>query len=306
VANAPPAKQNYYPLELAKLVGSGGHLAVASDHYYFLGRRNDLEKDPAATRARLLSDQVHATYDMAYSRIGAKLAARGIPYRIDELNNCARGGARESSDTYAAALWALDCTHWWAVHHILGMNYHTGEAMKPDGTIDAPSYSAFVHLANGQGLSVRPQGYAYLAFTQGAHGQPLPIELKMAPGFDFDAYAYRDKEHSLYVTLINKSYGDHATSASVSINLPKKARGGQWQRMELKQQDNDPAAKSAITLGGFAINSQGDWAGRWFEISNAAPSKLTLEVGPASATLLRFSGSPSPVAHAQGIPVGSR
>src|SRR5262249_19000313 len=161
------------------------------------------------TRAMLLSDHVHATYDAAYSQIGAKLAARGIPYRIDELNNCARGGASESSDTYAAALWALDCTHWWAAHHILGMNYHTGEFMNPDGTVGAHYYSAFIHLAYGHGVSVRPQGYAYLAFTQGAHGQPLPIKLKSWPGLDFDAYAYRDKDDSLYITLINKSYGDH-------------------------------------------------------------------------------------------------
>ena len=53
--------------------------------------------------------------------------AKGIPYRIDELNNCFNGGAKGVSDTYTASLWALDATHWWAAHHILGLNYHTGE-----------------------------------------------------------------------------------------------------------------------------------------------------------------------------------
>ena len=298
VANAPPAKQNYFPIELAKLMIPGGHLTIASDHYYFLGRRNDLEKDPAATRAMLLSDKVHSTYETAYEQIGARLAASETPYRIDELNNCARGGAKDSSDTYAAALWALDCTHWWAAHHILGMNYHTGEFLEPDGTHGAPHYSAFVHLADGQGLEIRPQAYAYLAFEQGAHGQSLSVKLKTASDFNFNAYAYRDENGTIFVTVINKSYGDHARSASVSISLPQETKTGRWQRVDLKQKENDPAAKSDIAFGESPIDPQGRWLGRWTDISPTPSRKLAFEIGPASATILRFSSSLEPMAHA--------
>ena len=292
VANAPPAKQNFYPLELANCVIADGHLAVASDHYYFLGRRRDLEKDPAATRAMLLSDKVHSTYETAYAKIGARLTACGMPYRIDELNNCARGGARGASDTYAAALWALDCTHWWAAHHILGMNYHTGEVLEPDGTYGAPYYSAFVHQADGHGLDILPQAYAYLAFGQGAHGQSLPIKLKVEPNYDFDAYAYRDQDGTIYVTMINKTYGNHAQNASVSIILPIQTKTGRCQRMDLKQKESDPSAKSDIALGGSSIDSQGCWEGRWTDVFNAGPDKLMLDVRPASATILRISSLP--------------
>lgn len=293
VANDPPAKQNYYPLELAKSMGIDDHLKIASDHYYFLGRRNDLEKDPAATRVMLLSDKVHLTYEEAYGRIGAKLAARGIPYRIDELNNCARGGAKDSSDTYAAALWALDCTHWWAAHHIMGMNYHTGEFKKSNGTFGAPYYSAFVHRADGKGLDIRPQAYAYLAFTEAAHGQSLPVKIYTTPDYDFDAYAFRDDDGTIYITLINKSYGAEAKTASVTINLPEQTRTGQWQRMDLKQKENDPSAKSDIAFGKSPINSQGEWFGQWTVISNVHSKKLTVETESASAIVLRFSGSGS-------------
>ena len=289
VANAPPAKQNFFPLELAKLMGIDEHLKIASDHYYFLGRRTDLEKDPAATRAMLLSDKVHSTYEAAYARIGAKLAVSGMPYRIDELNNCARGGARDSSDTYAAALWALDCTHWWAAHHILGMNYHTGEFVEPNGTYGAPYYSAFVHEHDGRGLDIRPQAYAYLVFTQGARGESLPVTLDSAPDYDFDAYAYCDHDGTIYVTLINKSYGAQAKSASVSIILPEETKAGQWQRMDLKQNENNPSAKSGIAFGKSCIDPQGKWFGQWAVVPNAYSRKLTLEVGSASATVLRFS-----------------
>ena len=106
-----------------------GHLAMASDHYYFLGSGRAGEKDPPATRARFLSNRLHGDYERDYAQIGAVLAAQGVPYRIDEMNSCYNGGAKDSSDTYASTLWALDCTHWWAAHHILGMNYHTGESV---------------------------------------------------------------------------------------------------------------------------------------------------------------------------------
>ncbi|HEY4417480.1 MAG TPA: hypothetical protein VGO57_17445 [Verrucomicrobiae bacterium] len=298
VANAPPAKQNDYPLELAERVAGGGHLAEASDHYYFLGRRNDLEKDPLTARDALLSDKVHATYETAYANIGAKLAAKTIPYRIDEMNNCARGGAKDSSDTYASTLWALDCIHWWAAHHIAGMNFHTGEFLKPDGTFGAPYYSAFVHESDGSSLSIRPQAYAYLAFKEGARGQCLPLQMKKASDYDFDAYAYCDRDGSVYVTLINKANGSKAQSASVSIRVPGNARVKQLRRMDLKQKESDPAAKEEITFGESPIDSQGSWGGRWQEVSNADNHRVTVEVAPTSATILCFSGLLPAIAYA--------
>jgi hypothetical protein len=289
VANHPSAAQNFYPLQLAQTLSAGGHLAMISDHYYFLGRRNDVEKDPAASRARFLSNDVDATYGVAYAEIGAKLGTYGIPYRIDELNNCARGGARGSSDTYASTLWALDCTHWWAAHHIFGMNYHTGESLSDDGTFNAPDYSAFVHLPDGKGFVIRPEAYAYLAFTQGAHGQPLPVNIKTAPSFNFNAYAYRDHDGSIYITLINKSYGEEAQSAAVSIQLSQKPEPGVWRRMDLVQSNQDVAAQTGFALGDGEINSQGMWSGHWSKIKNQDCCNLSIQVGPASATLLHFS-----------------
>jgi hypothetical protein len=107
-------KLHDYAPELAKAVFGDGHLAMASDHYYFLGSGRDAEKDPPASRARFLTNGLHGSYDYNYSKVGAVLAAQGVPYRIDEMNSCYNGGARDSSDTCASTLWALDCIHWWA------------------------------------------------------------------------------------------------------------------------------------------------------------------------------------------------
>ncbi|HTV40675.1 MAG TPA: hypothetical protein VMF08_08870 [Candidatus Sulfotelmatobacter sp.] len=282
------AGANIYAVQLADAVAAGGHLAIASDHYYFLGSGRAGETNPPATRARFLDDNLHNDYAKDYAHVGAVLAAKGVPYRIDEMNSCFNGGAKDASDTYASTLWALDCTHWWAAHHIVGVNYHTGEAVGRDGGFAAANYAAFVRAPDGQGFAMRPQAYALLAFTQAARGRPLPVNADPAPGFNFDAYAYRDNDGSYYVTLINKSYGDHAESAKVSFQLGQNAIAGSWKRMDLAQKQADVAAKTGVTLGGAAIGTDGIWRGKWHKVKHAKSSTLTIEVPPASAALLHF------------------
>ncbi|MGO8764060.1 MAG: hypothetical protein ACLQSR_02865 [Limisphaerales bacterium] len=279
---------NFYTLALAKVEFAGGHLALDSDHYYFLGSGRAGETNPPATRARFLSNRLHAGYRRDYAQIGAVLAAEGVPYRIDEMNSCYNGGAKNSSDTYAATLWALDCTHWWAARHIVGVNYHTGESVGRHGGFSAANYAAFVHESDGHGFVMRPIAYADLAFTEGARGRPLEATIQAPDAFNFNAYAYRDDDGSIYLTLINKSYGDQAQPASVSVQLPPSTASGAWQRMELTQKNQDVAAKTDITLGGAAIDAQGNWAGQWNKIEGGGSGGLSISVAPASAMILRF------------------
>jgi hypothetical protein len=283
------AEANIYAVQLADAIVGDGHLAIASDHYYFLGSGRAAEKNPPASRARFLNDNLHASYEKDYAKVGAVLAAKGVPYRIDEMNSCYNGGAKDASDTYASTLWALDCIHWWAAHHILGMNFHTGEAVGRDGGFGAANYAAFVHEPDGRGFAMRPQSYAYLAFTQGAHGKPLQVNAEKASDFNFDAYAYRDDNGSYYVTLINKSYADSARPADASFQLGQNAVAGSWKRMDLAQEQQDVAAKTGVTLGGSGINPDGVWTGKWKKVKHAGSSSLTIEVAPASALLLHFS-----------------
>ncbi|MGH7941809.1 MAG: glycosyl hydrolase family 79 C-terminal domain-containing protein [Limisphaerales bacterium] len=283
------AGAHYYAVDFANVVFPGGHLAMASDHYYFLGSGRAGEIDPAATRTRFLQDSLHAEYEKDYASVGAVLAAHGIPYRIDEMNSCYNGGARGASDTYASTLWALDCTHWWAARHILGVNYHTGESVGRDGGFGAANYAAFVHQPDGKGFVMRPQAYALLAFTQAARGRPLDITLQTSPDFNFDAYAYRENDDSFYLTLINKSFGDHAKTAAVGIQWPGGGKG-RWQRMDLVQENHDIAAKTGVTLGGAAIDPDGTWHGKWkkVKVKHAKSGHITVQVPPASAAILRF------------------
>jgi len=215
------------------------------------------------------------------------LAARGVPYRIDEMNSCYNGGAFGSSDTFAAALWALDCTHWWAAHHILGVNFHTGESVGRDGKFGPPNYAAFLRQTDGQGFAMRPQGYAYLAFTQAAHGRSLGVAVQAATALNFAAYAFRDADGSFYITLINKSPGEPSVPATVTLQLPPGTGETNWDRLDLVLENQDVAAKTGVRLGGAEVDAVGNWAGQWKNIpaGNAVP--LSVIVAAGSATILR-------------------
>jgi len=287
-----PSADGPYAVGLARDLAAGGHLAMASDHYYFIGSGREREKNPAASRAVFLSDHIHESYQKDYAQTGAVLASRGVAYRIDELNSCYNGGAKDSSDTFASTLWALDCLHWWAAHHLLGMNFHTGESVGRDGGFAAPNYAAFLREPDGHGFYMRPQAYAYLAFTQGARGTPINIALQMAPALDFDAYAYRDQDGSLLATLINKSYGERAQVATVTLKTPISGSAGTWKRMDLRQKDHDVAAKTDVALGGASVDRDGRWLGKWQAVSGVGLGTLTLEVPASSAILVRFNPAP--------------
>jgi hypothetical protein len=283
-----PCDHAEYAQDMEKAVLGGLRHVILSEHYYFLGGGWEAEKNLPESRARLLSNNLLHDYENDYAQLAAPLAAAGVPCRLDEMNSCSLGGARDLSDSYASSLWALDCTHWWAAHRISGVNYHTGELSARRGKLAVPNYAAFLRQPNGQGFIAHPLAYGLLAFSQGAHGKPLDVQTKMASAFDFNAYAYQANDGSIYVTLINKSFDDNAHAAMVSIPLPQSMGIGVWQRMDLAQKNQDITAKTDITLGGAPINAQGIWPGQWEKI-NANTDGLTIQVAAASATILRFS-----------------
>ena len=262
---------------------------MATFHYYVFGNGRAAEKDPSSARSRFLSAGNADNYERLYAKTAGVLAAQGVPFRIDEMNSCWDGGARDASDTYASTLWSLDWDHWWAAHHIAGINYHTGELLGADGKYLAPNYASFMTAADGVGFDMRPIAYAHLAFTQGAQGQPLETKTVASRGSNLTVYAYRQCTGVYSVTLINKSFGDKAGTASVSVTLPVGAEKGAWEQLNLVQKDQDVAAKSGIRFGGASVDAQGNWEGRWEEVLVANPQQITVQVPPASATVLRFA-----------------
>lgn len=258
-----------------------GHMAMFSNHHYFFGNARIAERNPEEARARLLSNSALKLYECDYNILGAQLAAKNVPYRLDELNSCFNGGAKNVSDTYAAALWALDCTHWWAARNILGMNYHTGDSVGLNEVeYAAANYSSFVSLPDG-GFDVRPMAYGLLAFKNSSGGRTIPVKVNAPPNLDVTAYGYLDSE-TVLLTVINKSHGIGALD--ISFDLPRVLAGGTWERMNLLQKENDTASKTGIELGGAPIDPQGKWAGKWAQLPEG---NITIRAG--TAALLKHS-----------------
>ena len=93
---------------------------------------------------------------------------------------------------------------------------------------------------------------------------------------------------SVYLTLINMTYGDDARPAAVSLRLPDKNIRGEWQRLDLAQKNANVAAKTDITLGETVIDSQGKWKPKWINIAGGNANNLSAHIPPASASILHF------------------
>jgi hypothetical protein len=274
-----------YLLDFAREFVPQGHVTMVSSHSYPLGAGREAEKDPAAARRRFLGRAVTREYEKIYRDTCLPLAALRIPFRMDETNSCWDGGAAGSSDSYASALWALDYLNWWAAHGIVGLNFHTGETVNGFPPM-AANYAAFVHAGAPARLTMRPLAYALLAFSQGAHGRPLPVRIEGAADLDFTAYAYRDGA-AWSVVALNKSAGADGRSIELSLTLPAGGRRGRWERMDLRQAHADIAARDGVSVGGAAIGPDGRWPGSWRQL-DAGASGLTVTVEPASAAWFRF------------------
>ncbi len=280
--------KNLFPEKLADAMFPGGHMAMISDHYYVMGNGRDAENALDKTRARFFSNAADSQFAKEFAAVGSKLTAKGIPYRIDELNNCFHGGAKGISDTYAASIWALDASHWWAARHMLGLNYHTGERTLENGDVVAQNYSAFLHLRGGNGFEIRPPSYGYLAFTQSALGRPLTVQMTTTATDHFTAYAYRANDESVYVTLINKTFGENSAPITVSLQLPSGTTRAGAKQMVLAQKNNDITAQTDITLGGAPIEAKGVWHGKWEAAKTGSGQSASVEVPPTAAIIVHF------------------
>jgi len=253
-------------------------IAFVAQHVYAFGPQT-LVKDNASARDRMLSVR---DYGNSYRRFVPAVHEHGLRYRIEESSNYAKGGREDVSDTYAAALWALDYLYWWCAHESLGVNFHTG---------DRQHYSAFKTAADG--YEIRPLSYGLLAFSLGGHGRFIATKTEM-PGnpvpLDLRVYATKTAKDDIFITLINRSHGAAGRAAEVSVVLPDSFSGMHAEMCFLAAPNGDISAKTGITIGGAEISRDGSWNGKW----SAPPASVNerpiqVELPAASAAMVKFS-----------------
>jgi hypothetical protein len=207
--------------------------------------------------------------------------ARRVPVRIDEVNSIACGGQPGVSNTFAAALWALDALFAIARTGVVGVNFHT-----EPGSLNE-LFSVTRSGAAWQ-ASVHPEYYGLLMFAQAAPPGATLLQIAgSSAGSRLRVWATRARDGVIRVVVINKYLRGRRVVAL-------RVRGVSGPAVVESLRAPGPDATAGVTLGGQSFGADtvtGSLAGP------SSPSTLepvghryTLRVPPATAVMLTVKG----------------
>jgi hypothetical protein len=244
----------------------GKDAALLTAHHYISGQAN-----PSVSIDLMLQEE--RKYQPALARLQAAAEQAHLPYRLCETASFSGGGRADVSDTFAAALWALDYLFVLASYGCAGVNMETGvnhlgwiSKYTPIGDDQAGHYSA------------APEYYGLLAFAQASGGELIGVSGDTG-GINLTSYAVRRAGGETVLTVINK---DANRGATAEISAPSRLTRAHAVRLSAASL----AAKTGITLAGAAVDAGGHWHGHAPERITIAAGKAMLELPPGSAALL--------------------
>jgi hypothetical protein len=227
-----------------------------------------------ASLPNLLADRSSAGLASGLAPYVAAAHARGVQFRLDELNSVSCSGKRGVSNTFASALWMLDTLFNLASVGVDGVNVHS---------LPGARYELFTvghRKGNGQAF-VHPDYYGMLMFAQAfpPGAQLLPVT---APTGPVKIWATRSTTGRTRVVIINK---DDVNSQTVQVQVP--GAGGsaslEWLRAP------SIVATDGVTLGSQSFGAEtrtGALAAPVADPMTATSGTYTIELPPASAVLL--------------------
>jgi hypothetical protein len=227
-------------------------------------------------------------YPYVYDLILSPVLAAGVPYRMTEANDCLHG-VNGASDSYAAALWALDFMHWWAAHGMAGVNFHNNPWLPTDTIVPDPNPCTAAGCGN---YRASPKGYGVKAFDLGSHGFVEPIAISNPSGINLTAYAV-GTDHDLYVTIINKTHTTTHDAIDASVEI--QANGHESANASSITLDGDrpgDAASMTATLGGDVLTNDSPWRGIWTSLGPVKNGEAKVRVPSTEAVIVRFDWTP--------------
>ncbi|SEF71760.1 hypothetical protein SAMN05421819_0929 [Bryocella elongata] len=231
----------------------------------------------------ILASTLDAKYQTFYNNFNDNASNNGYNVRIEETNSAYGGSNNGVTNTYAAALWALDYFCYMAYStNMSGMNLHNG----PIGS-DSGSYNAVSPIGvSSTPLSLQPPGYGLWVFHYGSQGQPLKTTLTNSSGANITAYGLLETNGGETVHVINRTYGSGAVDATVTVTP-----GGSYthaQVIYLQQANSDVTATTGITFGGAAMDSNGNWTGGYGAAQTLSGSTFTFTLPHTQAAIVHF------------------
>jgi len=243
----------------------GGDIALLTAHHYITGQVN-----PAATIEMMLQEE--KKYQPVLAKFQSIAGAAHLPWRMCETASFSGGGKAGVSDTFAAALWALDYLFVLASYGCSGVNMQTG--VNHLGWIS--KYTPISDDLTGH-YSTAPEYYGLLAFAEAAKGEQIAVACE-AGGINLTAYATRQKSGAMTLTVINK---DQSRDAAVEVTgvAPGKAQVMRLVAPSL-------TAMSGVHLGGATVAGDGSWTDGKADPVKVANGKALLDVPAGSAALI--------------------
>lgn len=223
-------------------------------------------------------------YPYVYATVLKPLVAMGVPYRMTEANDCLHG-VTGASDGFTSALWALDYMHWWAAHHMAGVNFHNNPWIPTDTVVPDPNPCGPDGCGN---YRVTPKAYGMKAFALGSQGFVEPVKIANAKHINMTAYAVGTAK-ILYVTIINKTHSTthDATDAAVTIEAPG-FNGAHAESIVLTDGEPGNAAGMTATLGGGSIRNDAPWEGKWMPLGLVKNGRIALNVQSTTAAIVKI------------------
>jgi hypothetical protein len=246
----------------------GGDIALLTAHHYIAGQAN-----PASTLELMLQEE--KKYQPVLAKFQAIAEAAHLPYRLCETASYSGGGKAGASDSFAASLWVLDYLFVLASYGCSGVNMETG--VNHLGWIS--HYTPISDdLAGHYGAA--PEYYGLLAFAQAARGEQIALECDTG-GINLTAYAMRQDEGAMTLTVINKDLNSDA-SVEVTGAAPRQAR-------VMRLSAPSPSALGGVTLGDAAVDGGGRWNGGKTDPVRIMDGKAVLDVSAGSAALIMLT-----------------
>jgi hypothetical protein len=289
-----------WTVQFATDLKSSGMLAAALQHQYVWGLPGDTPTEEAIDdmlssswddATAIGSQPAHGEgraefhpYPFVYEKVLAQPVSLGVPYRMTEANDCLHG-APGASNGFASALWALDYMHWWAAHHIAGVNFHNNPWLPTDTIVPDPNPCTPSGCSNYQATA---KALGMKSFSSGSHGYVEPVTIVNPKKINLTAYAV-GTDQELYVTIINKTHSSthDAMDAQVVIEAPG-FDGATVDQIVLTDGEPGNATLMTGTLGGVGITNHAPWNGKWTPVGRVKAETTTVTIESTTAAVVRI------------------
>lgn len=255
----------------------GRDSALLTAHHYITGQAS-----PAATIETMLAEEKKFQGALATFRDASNSAHRD--WRMCETASFSGGGRDGVSNTYAAALWALDYLLVLASYDCAGVNMETG--VNHLGRISY--YTPISDDLNGH-YDAAPEYYGLLAFAQLPDGGMSPVAVA-ANGINLTAWSVVDiSKGERALAIINKDPVQDADVSITGIDMvgPNvKPHVAMRRGRLLRLTGPSLTARDGVTLGGVAVAADGSWSGAKYEPVKVTSDNATLHVPARSAALV--------------------